>query len=56
VHAIEEYGGVKAYLHSFVTSSLDLGEALGSRPGQFTPEGGGTAPYALTFKNRASYI
>jgi len=47
VHAIETYGGVKAYLHSFLTSSLNLGEWLASRPGQFTPEGGGTAPYTL---------
>jgi hypothetical protein len=31
------YGGVKLQLRSFLTSSLDGGECLASRPNRFTP-------------------
>jgi len=32
-----KYGIEEVYLHAFVTSVLDGGERLGSRPGRLTP-------------------
>jgi hypothetical protein len=40
------YGGVKIYLHVFLTSALDGGEWSASRPGRFTP-GGKSLRYPL---------
>jgi hypothetical protein len=37
--AIRTYGGVGVWLHAFLTSALDGGELLVSRPGCFTPWG-----------------
>ena len=38
-HAMKVYQGVEVYLHSFLTSSLNGGAWLASRPSRFTPEG-----------------
>jgi hypothetical protein len=35
---MQTYGGVDAQLHVFLTSALDRGDWLASRPGRFTPE------------------
>jgi hypothetical protein len=36
-HAFKTYSGVEVQLHAFLTSELDGGEWLPSRPGRFTP-------------------
>jgi hypothetical protein len=36
-HATKVFCGMEVYLHSFLTSALDGGEWLTSRPGRFTP-------------------
>jgi hypothetical protein len=41
-HAMKTYGGVEVELHAFLTSALDVGKWVASRPGRFTP--GETAP------------
>jgi hypothetical protein len=38
VQSKEAYGEVRTQLHSFVNSTLDVGELSGSRPGRFTIE------------------
>jgi hypothetical protein len=37
-HAMKTYGGMEIQMHVFLTSTLDGGEWLDSRPGRFTPE------------------
>jgi hypothetical protein len=37
-HATKTYGGVKVYIHVFLTLALCGGEWSASRPGQFTHE------------------
>jgi hypothetical protein len=37
MHAKKEYEGVKAWLNSFLTPTLDGGKWSASRPGHFTP-------------------
>jgi hypothetical protein len=47
---MKAYGGVKVFIHSFVTSALDGGEWSGSYPGLLYPPppgGGGLSPYYL---------
>jgi len=34
---VKTYGGAEEYLHAFLTSPLDGGEASASHPGHFTP-------------------
>jgi hypothetical protein len=36
---MKAYWGVQVELHAFLTSALDGGERLASRPGRFTPTG-----------------
>jgi len=36
VHVMKAYGRVEAQLHSLLTSALDEGKWLSSRPGSFT--------------------
>jgi hypothetical protein len=36
-HTMKAYGGMEVLLHEFLTSALDGGEWLTSRPGHFTP-------------------
>jgi hypothetical protein len=35
--SMKTYGGLEEYLRTFLTSTLDLIECSGSRPGRFTP-------------------
>jgi hypothetical protein len=37
MRAMKKYGGVKVWLSSFLTLTLDGGECSASRPGHFTP-------------------
>jgi hypothetical protein len=49
VHAVRANVGVKVYLHSFLTSTLDGGEWSTSQHGHITPED--KVPVELMFKN-----